>query len=272
MKPMPARPLIFLTNDDGIASPGLMAAARAALPLGELLIVAPSTQQTAMGRSFRGRKDAQLEAIPYEVDGHPVRAFHIEGTPATVVRHALQVLCLDRLPDLLISGINYGENVGSSISASGTVGAAIEAASMGIPALAAARQVHPDDFMEHGEQDWAAAEHFLRLFAVKLLSGPMPFDMDLLKIDVPDDATIETPWRMCRLSRQRYFEMVLEAPSLESRIGDGRISVTVDHGSLESDSDIHALTVDRIVAVTPLSLDATSRADFSTIRRLLGQE
>jgi len=267
---MSTRPLLFLTNDDGIASPGLEAAARAVLGLGEILVVAPSTQQTAMGRSFRGRRDAVLEPIALEVDGHPIRAFHAEGSPATVVRHALQVLCPERLPDLLISGINYGENVGTSISASGTVGAAIEAASMGIPALAAALQVHPSDFLHHGDQDWRAAEHFLRLFAQKLLSAKLPFDVDLLKIDVPEDATPSTPWRLSRLSRQRYFEMVLEAPSLASRIGDGKIIVDVDHASLEPDSDVHALAVDRVVAVTPLSLDATSRTDFGTIRRILG--
>jgi 5'-nucleotidase len=266
---MSTRPLIFLTNDDGIASPGLQAAARAVLGLGELLVVAPSTQQTAMGRSFRGRKDAQLEPVTFEVDGHSIRAFHVEGTPATVVRHALRVLCADRRPNLLVSGINYGENVGTSITASGTVGAAFEAASVGIPALAAARQVHPDDFLEHGEQDWRAAEHFLRIFAEKLLSASLPPDVDLLKIDVPDGATVDTPWRLSRLSRQRYFELVLPTPSLESRLGDGRIVVDVDHASLEADSDVHALVVEQVVAVTPLSLDATSRASFEAIHAAL---
>jgi 5'-nucleotidase len=266
---MSPRPLIFLTNDDGIASPGLEAAARAVLGLGELLIVAPSTQQTAMGRSFRGRQDAQLEPIAFAVDGQRLRAFHAEGSPATVVRHALQVLCPERLPELLISGINYGENVGTSISASGTVGAAIEAASRGIPALAAARQVPPDAFLEHGEQDWRAAEHFLRFFAARLLGNKMPFDVDLLKLDVPEEATPETPWRLCRLSRQRYFDRVLDAPSLESRLGDGRIVVDIEPVSLEADSDVHALAVDCVVAVTPLSLDATSRANFCELRRLL---
>jgi 5'-nucleotidase len=223
-----------------------------------------------MGRSFRGRKDASLEPIAYRVDGHEVRAFHAEGTPATVVRHALQVLCPERLPDLLVSGINYGENVGTSISASGTVGAAIEAASMGIPALAAARQVHPDGFMEHGEQDWRASEHFLRLFAERLLKEPMPFDVDMLKIDVPDSATPETPWRLSRLSRQRYFEVAMDSPGPESRIGDGRIVVGIDRATLEPDSDVHALAVERVVAVTPLSLDATSRTEFGELHRLLG--
>lgn len=267
--PMSTRPLLFLTNDDGIASPGLAAAVRAVRGLGELLIVAPSTQQTAMGRSFRGQRDGKLEPTVLEVDGHLIPAFHAEGSPATVVRHALQILCRERLPDLVLSGINYGENVGTSITASGTVGAAIEAASMGIPALAAALQVHPSAFLHHGEQDWGAAEHFLRLFAQKLLSAKLPFDVDLLKIDVPESATPRTPWRLSRLSRQRYFEMVLEAPSLESRIGDGRITVGFDPACLEADSDVHALAVDRVVAVTPLSLDATSRADFGSLQSLL---
>lgn len=267
---MSTTPLIFITNDDGIASPGLKAAARAVLGLGEVLVVAPSLQQTAMGRSFRGRKDAVLEPIAFEVDGHAIRAYHAEGSPASVVRHALQIFCRERMPDLLISGINYGENVGTSITASGTVGAAIEAASMGIPALAAALQVHPDDVLRHGEQNWTAAEYFLRLFAIKRLGATLPPDVDLLKIDIPDDATAETPWRLSRLSRQRYFQMVLETPSLESRIGDGRLMVHVDHASLETDSDIHALTVDRVVAVTPLSLDATSRANFRDIEQALG--
>lgn len=267
---MSTRPLIFLTNDDGIASPGLKAAARAVMELGDLVVVAPSMQQTAMGRSFRGRKDAVLEPIEFNVDGHAIRAFHAEGSPATVVRHGLQVLCSDRLPDLLVSGINYGENVGSSITASGTVGAALEAASMGIPALAAALQVHPDDILHHGEQEWTAAEHFVRLFAGRLMNAELPPDVDLIKIDVPDDATPETPWRLSRLSRQVYFKMRLNAPGLESRLGDGRIVIEVDHDTLEPDSDVHALAVDRIVAVTPLSLDATSRSDFRDIHRALG--
>lgn len=265
---MPDHPLILLTNDDGIQSPGLRAAVRAVLGLGDLLVVAPATQQTAMGRSFTGRADAVLESVAYDVDGHPIRAFACEGSPASVVRHGLLVLCRERVPDLVVSGINYGENVGGSITASGTVGAAFEAASLGIPALAASLQMHPSAFLHHGEQDWAAAEHFLGLFARKSLRATLPFDVDILKVDVPEKATRDTPWRLTRLSRQRYFMRVLEDPTLASRLGDGHVAVKVDHATLEPDSDVHAL-VEGIVAVTPLSLDATSRADFEHLRRTL---
>jgi 5'-nucleotidase len=262
-------PLILITNDDGIASPGLKAAARALLGLGELLVVAPATQQTAMGRSFAGRRDATLEEVAFQVDGAALRAYACEGSPASVVAHGLQVLCAGALPALVVSGINYGENMGSSISASGTVGAAMEAATWGIPALAASQQMHPSTFFHHGEQDWAAATHFLRLFAQRMLACTLPFDVDLLKVDVPEGATPATPWRLSRLSRQRYIEMVLDEPSLASRIGDRRLTIQVDPATLGPDTDIHALVRDRVVSVTPLSLDATSRADFAALGSLL---
>jgi 5'-nucleotidase len=267
---MSDQPLILLSNDDGIGSPGLRAAVRAVLGLGELLVVAPATQQTAMGRSFTGRASAALEPVPYEVAGQAIRAYACEGSPAWVVAHGLRVLCRERLPDLLVSGINYGENLGSSISASGTVGAAIEAATWGIKALAASQQMHPSTFLHHGDQDWTAAEHFLRHFAGRLLAASLPFDFDLLKVDVPEHATADTPWRLGRLSRQRYIETVLDEPSLASRLGDGRMTIQVHAATLEPGSDIHSVVRDRVVAVTPLSLDATSRADFRHIQELLG--
>ena len=264
----PERPLILITNDDGIHSPGLKAAARAAMALGECWVVAPATQQTAMGRSITGRQNATLEPVDFHVDGVALRAFACEGSPASVLGHALQVLCPGRRPDLVISGINYGENMGSSITASGTVGAAVEAASWGIPALAASQQMDPSSFFQHDQQDWAAAEHFLRSFAQRLLAHTLPFDVDLLKIDVPKGATSETPWRLGRLSRQRYVEMVLDQPTLASQLGDYRLTIQVDAAALEPGSDIHSLR-DRVVAVTPLSLDATSRTDFASLRALL---
>lgn len=157
--------------------------------------------------------------------------------------------------------------MGISIGASGTVGAAIEAAARGIPDLAASQQMHPDHFMRHESRDWGAAEHFLRLFARKLVRARLPQDVDLIKLDMPEGATLETPWRLSRLSRQHYFELAFEDPGPHSRLKDGRVTVRVDHEALEPDSDVHALVRERVVAVTPLSLDATSRADFADIHR-----
>lgn len=266
---MNQRPRILLTNDDGIDSPGLRASVRACLDLGELVVVAPAHQQTAMGRSCTGRKEASLVPVPFEVDGFSIKAFSLEASPASVLRHGLQVCFPDAPPELVVSGINYGENVGTSITASGTVGAAFEAASWGIPALAAALQTHPKHFFEHGEVEWQAAEHFVRLFAGRMLRFPLPPDVDVLKLDVPEGATPETPWHLTRLARQRYFVLNLEEPHLLSRLGDARIGIQVDHDTLEAETDVHALAVERCVALTPLSLDATSRTDFANLRARL---
>ena len=86
---------------------------------------------------------------------------------------------------------------------------------------------------------------------------------------MPDDATPLTPWKLTRLSRQVYYSTLIKQPSPESKIGDTKLVITTDHASLEQESDIHALVVDRVVSVTPLSLDLTSRTDFRDIRNFL---
>jgi 5'-nucleotidase len=263
------RPLILLTNDDGIASPGLRAAAEALADIAELLVAAPAHQQTAMGRSHTGRHGALLEQVDLRIQDQLVAAYGMDASPAAVVRHTLQALCQNRKPDLVVSGINYGENVGSTITVSGTVGAAIEGAVHGIPALAVSLQMDFSKIHNHGEAGWLAAAYFTRQFAQRLLERPMPLDMDVLKVDVPEGATAETPWRLTRLSRQHYVQVILDEPHPGSRLGEGRIAACVDEASLEPDSDIHALVLDHLVSVTPLSLDATSRTPFSEIRAAL---
>jgi len=263
-------PLIFITNDDGIASPGLHAAVDAVLDLGTVLVVAPSSQQTAAGRSCIGNGEASLKPVNLERGGRRVEAYHCPCTPAQVVRHGLQVRCAARRPDLLISGINYGENVGNCVTISGTIGAALEGASHGIPALAVSLETDTASHLNHTAQDWRTAGHFLRRFARRVLDGRLPFDVDVLKVDIPDSATPETPWRLTRQSRQGYFTTFLEQPLPDSRLRDAVLRIAVDERTLERDSDIYALKVDRVVAVTPLSLDLTSRAEPASLRDLLG--
>lgn len=261
----PSHPTIFLSNDDGIHSPGLRAAVEAVLPLGHIVVVAPSAQQTGAGRSLMGNMEARLIPLDYEIHGRVIAAYHCECSPALAVHHGLNVLCAQQPPALVISGINYGENVGTTITTSGTVGAAYEGASRGVPALAISVQTDEGAYFEYDEKDWGAAVHFLAYFARILLKRQLPADVDVLKIDVPATATAETPWRITRLSRQPYYATSLVNPSLESRIKDAELKIRLHHAALEPDSDIYALRVDQVVSVTPLSLDLTSRADFQQI-------
>ena len=129
------RPLILLTNDDGIKSPGLAAAAAALDPIGELLIVAPTEQQSGTGRSMPVHSDGRLFETTISANGQTWNAFSANATPAQAVQHAVLELA-ERKPALAVSGINFGENVGLGVTISGTVGAALEAAAHRIPALA----------------------------------------------------------------------------------------------------------------------------------------
>ncbi|MCD4685921.1 MAG: 5'/3'-nucleotidase SurE, partial [Anaerolineae bacterium] len=202
---MTARPLILLVNDDGIASPGLAAAAAALDPLGDLVICAPSVQQSGMGRSFPVTNDGMITARTISYNGQSWPAYAANASPAQAVQHGFLEL-VDRPPALVVAGINYGENVGTGVTASGTVGAALEAASNGFPALAVSLQTTmAQHFSNDDSVDFSAAIHFLRLFAARWLAADRPAEIDVLKLDVPANATPDTPWKLTHLERQPYF-------------------------------------------------------------------
>ena len=199
------------------------------------------------------------------VDGQTVPAYAIYGSPAQAVLYALVEL-VPRCPDLCLSGINFGENVGSAVTGSGTVGAALEAADEGIPALAISLETDSQYYYHHSEDvDFATAAHFAHYFAARMLARQMLPDVHVLKIDVPCDAGPDTPWRITRLSRQRYFRAL---PSGRRYLAEKRrlgYETVIDLASLEPDSDVRALAVDRVVAVTPL----TSRVRFDDLDGIL---
>ena len=263
------RPLILVTNDDGIGSPGLHAAARAAMRLGEVLVVAPSGQQTGAGRSMPDMGAFLVEPTALKIDSLSIRAYAIPGTPAQSVMYGLLAIA-HRPVDLVISGINYGENLGVEITASGTVGAALEAAATGIPGLAVSRETHKRfHFNPQEGMDFTVAEHFTELFGRMLLARGMPPDVDVLKVDVPEGATAETPWRATRVSRQRYYYSIQpEKPDLSKPVYVD-YEVRMDMATLERDSDVWALAVDRVVSAAPLSLDLSSRIELGAFARML---
>ncbi len=246
-------PLIIITNDDGIRSPGLRAAVRAVMNLGEVLIVAPREQQSSAGRAFYGEGEAQ--AIHYEVDGKHIRAFAVPTSPAVTVRHAC-LLIADRPPALIVSGINYGENIGNGVTISGTVGAALEAANLGVPAMAVSLTTPPEFHQTYSDAiDFSIASHFTRYFARRVLTRGMPLGADVLNVNVPQVACKSTEWRWTRVSRAAYFHSIItETPRRHFTGYESR----VDLKTLEPDSDVHAVILDRVVSVSPLTLDLTA--------------
>ncbi len=262
-------PLILITNDDGITSPGLRATVEAVLPLGEPLVVAPDRQWSGAGRSMPPGTEDRIARYPLEVDGRSITAYQVSASPAQAVLHGLLELA-PQPPALLISGINFGENLGSDVTISGTVGAALQGAVGGVPSMAVSLQTPKENHAHHSDDvDFAAAVYFTRLFAQLMLRMALPFDVDVLKIDVPDDATQETAWRLTRASRYSGFNPI---PSVRTNLA---APSPIDYEPAahperaEPDSDLYAMRVERVVSVTPLSLDLTSRADFGDLESLL---
>lgn len=257
---------IAITNDDGIDSPGLRAAVEAVADLGTITIVAPTDQQTATGRGLTGNKQTGFEKLDYEYSCGTAAGYHCPCSPAQVVRHSMQTIFREQRPDLFISGINYGENLGNMVTCSGTVGAALEASSYGIPSLAVSKQTDIASHKQYTEQDWDVVAYFLRFFTEKAVSKTFLPDVDVLKIDVPDNATEQTEWRLTTLSRTAYYTKTIDNPVWDCIIDDFKTQINVDTNGLETGSDVHALAVERVVSVTPLSIDLTSRVAFADLQ------
>jgi len=257
-----SRPLILVTNDDGIASPGLRAAAEAVVDLGDLLVVAPADGQTSMSRALSsGPGVGAITATTLEVGGHGVTAYAVVASPALAVAHAMLELA-DRRPALCVSGVNYGENIGGGLGVSGTIGAAMQAASYDIPALAASLQVDVSDWHAADERDWSAAIYFTRLLATQLLDEGLPEEVALVNLNVPDTATTSTPWRQTTQSRLAYY--LQKHPGGRDRGTPIRLAVAVnpDQSRVEPGSDVEALVRDRIVSVTPLAWSWTAATSW----------
>lgn len=267
----PEKPRILLTNDDGIRSPGLWAVAESLSDLGFVSVAAPREQSSSTGRSMPTTSDGRIVEEQMVVGGQSWSVYAIGGTPSQAVQHAVVELMEAEPPALVVSGINYGENVSTSVSISGTVGAAMEGASYGIPAVAASLEVDREEHLSYSETvDFSVAAHFTRQFARRMLQGLYFSDVDVLKIDVPSNATVDTPWRICHLERTRYylprkpFRKSWDSPAI---VG---YEMLQDLERLTPGSDAHTLRVLRQVAVTPMSLDMTSRVDFDSLAAALG--
>lgn len=252
-----SRPLILITNDDGVKSPGLLAVARALRGLGDLMVAAPREQQSSSGRAFFWNKRPARKSI-LRIGRQQIPAFAVDASPAVTMRYAL-LLAVPRKPALVVSGINYGENLGSGLTISGTVGAALEAAAEGVPALAVSLETAKEFHMTHSaEINFAGAAFWTRWMAEKMLAGAMPENAPLVNINVPSDATRHTAWRVTRASHQAYFRSLVHGGKF---VGYDSF---VDLETLEHDSDIYAVRVARVVSVTPLTYDLTARVNLKT--------
>jgi 5'-nucleotidase len=256
---------LLLTNDDGIQSPGLWAAAETLSNLGFVHVAAPRDQFSGAGRSLPLGSDGIIAAQQMNVNGKDWQVYSVGGTPAQAVLHALIEILEDK-PRLVISGINYGENLGSGITVSGTVGAALEAASMGIPAMAVSLETTPENYLSYSKSvDFSSAAYFTARFAQLMLERRLPPDVHVLNVNVPLGATPQTPWEITRISMQRYYEPEAAQRSSWDTPGPMGFKVIYDPQRDSPGTDLYAIRVKKVVSVTPLSLDLTSRVDLNEL-------
>lgn len=187
---------ILITNDDGIFSPGLYALAAEMCRDHEVVVVAPNAERSGAAHSFT--LTTPLRAEETSLAGLPVRAYAVNGTPVDCVK--LGCGNLDVTPDLILSGINLGANLGTDAFYSGTVSAAIEGGLLGIPSMAVSvNSFTPEDF--------APAAHIARSLIPRLLRG----ECKVINLNVPDlpEALIKG-CRFTASSRQVYDEVYVE--------------------------------------------------------------
>jgi len=259
---------ILVTNDDGVYSAGIRAAIRGVTGLGELLVAAPSGQRSGVGRSI-----SIFEPLRYnKVNLNGVEAYEVSGTPTDSIIMGIFWIMKGKLPDLAVSGINIGENISTdTVTTSGTIGAALEAASYGIPAITASIQVVDQgdkfDSINDNVYQFDVASSLVRRVAKNVLERGLPPGVDILNINVPVDATDETEVVVTRLARKIFRTAVQERADPRGRPYywiDGDLVCAEREGT-----DVRAIYQEGKISVTPLTIDNTARVDFSEISDLL---
>ncbi len=228
---------ILVTNDDGIFSEGLKLLAEALEAVGEVIVVAPDREQSASGHSLTLNRPLRMQRVREHW-------YTVDGTPTDCVNLAVQGLLKEEPPDLVVSGINFGLNLGADVTYSGTVSAAFEASLHRLPGIAFSLEV-VEGF------SFARAADLARRMVEVLIEGEIPAAL-LLNVNIP--AAPERGFRWTRLGQRIYKQTVVE-----KRDPKGRkyywIAGTPEWQHDEG-TDYHAVT-SGYVSVTPLHLDLT---------------
>ena len=257
---------ILVTNDDGVYAAGIKASYQSVRDLGHVTVVAPSMQKSGVGRSISIFEPLRINKAG--VDG--MKAFAVGGTPTDAVILGIFSI-MKQMPDLVVSGFNIGENISTdTVTTSGTIGAALEAASYGIPAIAASIQVLDEgdkfDDLRSYEYDFEVGRKIVNSIAKKLLQNGLPPGVDMLNINIPRHATPDTDIQVTRLARKIFRTSVQERHDPRGRPYywiDGDLIHDAEEGT-----DVHAVMKCGHISVTPLTLDSTALVDFKTIEDL----
>jgi 5'-nucleotidase len=251
---------VLLTNDDGIQATGLNTMRKALLrvPGVELAVIAPDSNRSATARSITTREPLWVDEVEF---GDGTTGYATDGTPVDCVRFAALGL-VEFEPELIVSGINHGSNLGDDITYSGTVAAALEGIVLGVPAIAVSQQsnMRELDFRLGREFDFDQAAAFVARMVEELESVPMPRGT-LLNVNCPAGGVGGV--RVCRLGRRVYRDQL---HLIEEDGGRRRYRIYGDEPDYhrEEGTDFAAIAAG-CIAVTPLHFDLTDEAGIESL-------
>ncbi len=244
---------ILLTNDDGIDSNGIFALYQKLKPLGEVTVVAPITERSAVGHAITMNEPIRVTEYNRPDKFH---GYAISGTPADCVKIAIKKI-MHRKPDIVVSGVNHGSNTATNVLYSGTVSAATEGVIMGVPAIAASLTSH----------DLKANMTFAAEFAAKIagmvLQKGLPADT-LININIPaiDPKNIQGVV-IARQGKGRFEEYFEQRYDLSGR---AYYWLTGKKMNLDTDDDIDDVAVSKgKIAITPIHIDMTNYDMIKTL-------
>lgn len=249
---------ILLTNDDGIYAPGIKALAQALEGLGELAVAAPDRERSATGHGITVFHPIRVDKV--QIPGTSVKGWIVEGTPADCVKLGVCAL-LDKPPDLVVSGINRGPNLGTDVLYSGTVSAAVESIVLGSPALAVSLTAYSHD------ADYSGAAAFVRRLCEKCFQNGLTPDT-LLNVNIPP---LEEPdiagVKVTKLGSRRYKNVFEERKDPRGKSYYWLAGDAVDDLE-EPNSDVRAIH-ENMISITPIHFDLTNYKVMAEIENRL---
>ena len=240
---------ILVTNDDGIYSPGLRLLYEAVRDLGETYVVAPETPKSSSGLGITLHKPLRISRMI--MWGREIYA--INGTPSDIVHVAINEIT--GKPDLTVAGVNIGDNTSIQvILSSGTVGAAAQAALIGVPAIAFSAAISSGEELEEDKALWSTIRSLARRISMHVLEEGLPKGVDVLNVNFPRNITRETRVRVVRAARLRYREHTVRR--VDPR-GQPYYWMYGEPTVPEPGTDVYTVIVEGDVALTPLTFDLT---------------
>lgn len=252
------RPLILVSNDDGVQAEGIRALATSLSPLGDVFVVAPATDQSAVSHSMSLRRPLRVKRVTDLATGHAsIPVYAVDGTPTDSVYMAAHHILKGRKIDLVVSGINHGANLSNDVLYSGTVSAAMEGIFLGIQSVAFS-------LVANHSENFSQASHFAYELCKSLLQRPLPKGT-LLNVNVPKNVS-EPGYSVTSIGHHEYTNVVTERKDPRGQtyywIGGEWNGYTDLEGT-----DCNAIADGRI-SVTPIEIKLTNEKLFSWLKDL----